>query len=166
MRGILATGLAAVLLATASPARAVDPPYLKLAQALGTPELADSYGPRDKSRLLLHFVPRGQTAKNWKKMTTVSIVKVTAADTDVATRGVITRLDARLKARRANVRVFDRSLIPPITCYFEFSAGGETQKGIVYSPDPGFVTVAQVGAKNGGSVGSDDVKKLKSIIRR
>ena len=99
-------------------------------------------------------------------MTTVSIVKVPPAETDSAARGVITRLQAQLKSRHATVRAFDRSLLPPITCYFEFTAAGDTEKGVVYSPDPGFVTVAQIGAKNGVQVSASDVKRLKSLIGR
>jgi len=156
----------AALPAVVVPAVAADPPYLPLAKELGTPVLGYSFGPHDKSQMLLKFVPNGQTATAWKKMTTVSIVKVAAADTDSATRAVITRLQGQLKTRHATVRAFDRSPIAPITCYFEFTAGGETNKGIVYSPDPGFITVAQVGSKNGGSISSMDVKQLKRLIGR
>jgi hypothetical protein len=166
MRIFVSTAIAAALLAMQAPAGAAAPPYAALAKALGTPVLGDSFGPADKSQLLLKFVPSGQTTKNWKKMTTVSILKVAPGNTDTATRAVITRLQAELKTRHATVRAFDRSPASPVTCYFEFVAGGDTEKGIVYSPDPGFVTVAQVGAKNGGSISSDDVKRLKSVIGR
>jgi hypothetical protein len=164
MRGFLVAAFAAFALATSAPANAVEPPYAKLAKALGTPVLADSIGPADKSRLLLKFVPNGQTARNWKKMTTVSILRVAPADTDSATRGVITRLQAQLQARHARIRTFDRSPIPPVTAYFEFSADGETSSGIVYSPDPGFVTVAQIDTKAGNAIASRDVRTLKSIV--
>jgi len=81
--------LALLLALGVAPVLAAEPPYLKLAQELGTPHLADSAGPSDKSRLLLHFVPQGQTATNWTKMTTISILKVSQTDTDQATRTVI-----------------------------------------------------------------------------
>jgi len=164
MRGFIVAALAAFALTSAAPASAAEAPYAKLAKALGTPVLADSIGPADKSRLLLKFVPTGQTATNWKKMTTVSILKVQPADTASATRGVIARLQTQLKARHATIKTFDRSPLPPLTAYFEFSADGESSSGIVYSPDPGYVTVAQVDTKSGNPVSSRDVKLLKSII--
>lgn len=145
---------------------AVSPPYLKLAEAVGTPNLANSSGAKDKSLLLLNFVKRGETMSRWTKMTTVSILHVQAADTDTATRGVMLRLRATLKVKHAKIVTFDEHPVPPVSGYFEFLAGGETQKGIVYSPSPGFVTVAQVGAKNGGRVSANDVKRLKSVIGR
>ncbi|MBD5633016.1 MAG: hypothetical protein IAI49_00945 [Candidatus Eremiobacteraeota bacterium] len=37
-------------------------------------------------------------------------------------------------------------------------------KGVVYSPTLGYVTAAQVDAKNGGTVSSADVAKLKSLL--
>ena len=140
------------------------PPYLKLAQALGTPNLVESEGPKDKSRLLLHFVPDGEDAKTWTKMTTISILKIPSSDTETATRGVIRDLRDALKDRHATIDVFDESPLPPVTCFFEFTADGETQRGVVYSPDPGFVTVAQLGLKDGAALGPDDLKTLKGLI--
>jgi hypothetical protein len=163
---VISSAVVALVVAASTPAFAADPPYMALGRALGTPVLGYSFGPPDKSRMLLKFVPDGQTPNAWKKMTTVSILKVAPGDTDAATRGVITRLQTQLKARHASVRAFDRSPVAPLTCYFEFTAGGETEKGIVYSPHPGFVTVAQVGSKNGGSISSNDVRELKHVIGR
>ena len=151
-------------LAGAARAENNEPPYLKLGQELGTPHLADSAGPKDKSRLLLHFVPDGEDATKWTKMTTVSILKVASDDTDVATRGVIRDLRDALKERHATIDVFDESPLPPVTCYFEFSAGDEVDRGVVYSPDAGFVTVAQFALKNGQTMNPADLKTIKSLI--
>jgi hypothetical protein len=148
----------------ASPALANDPPYLKLAEALGTPHLAESTGPADKSRMLLHFVKDGEDGKNWTKMTTVSIIKVPETDTQGAARGVIVELRDELKENKAKIATFDETPLAPVTCFFEFSADGEDQKGIVYSPSPGFVTVAQVGVKDGATIDPKDVEFLKKII--
>jgi hypothetical protein len=155
-----------ILALMAGPALANEPPYLKLAQSFGTPYLADSAGPADKSKLLLHFVPEGENATRWTKMTTVSILKVPETDTDTAVRGVIRQLRDELNARHAAIEVFDQSPIAPITCFFEFTAEGETDRGVVYSPDPGFVTVAQLGLKDGTALGPDDLKTLKRLIGR
>ncbi len=143
---------------------AAPPPYLKLAQALGTPALADSYGTPDKSQLLLKFVANGESLKRWTKMTTVSILKVPSQDTDGAIRDVVSRMKALLAKRKVKVVRFDRSLASPPTAYFEFETSGERDHGVIYSPHSGFITVAQISAKSGGSFSSDDVRKLKSII--
>jgi hypothetical protein len=148
----------------AAPALANEPPYLKLAQELGTPHLADSAGPADKSRLLLHFVREGEDATTWTKMTTVSILQVPAGDTETAARSVIAQLKAQLKAQKATIDVFDQSPIAPVTCFFEFTAAGETDRGVVYSPDPGFVTVAQLSLKTGTPLAAGDLKLLKGLI--
>jgi hypothetical protein len=141
-----------------------EPPYLKLAQALGTPNLVESEGPKDKSRLLLHFVPDGEDTKTWTKMTTISILKVPQDDTETATRGVIRDLRDALKARHATIDVFDESPLPPVTCFFEFTAGDEADRGIVYSPDSGFVTVAQFGLRTGHEMDPENLKTLKALI--
>jgi hypothetical protein len=148
----------------ATAALANDPPYLKLAEQLGTPHLADSVGPADKSRLLLHFTPDGEDAANWTRLTTISILKVQPADTDSALRSVTRQLHDALKARHATIEVFDQSPLSPLRCFFEFSAEGETDRGVVYSPDPGFVTVAQLALKDGTTLRRDDLRTLKSLI--
>jgi len=153
------------LLLSATPALAADPPYLKLAQALGTPHLADSTSAADKSALLLHFVPLGQNGKVWKKMTTVSILKVPQTDTEQATRGVILRLNDALKGRHVKIAAFDQSALPPATCYFEYTADDEKGAGIVYSPDPGFITVAQISVKHDSSIERADIGMLRAIIK-
>jgi len=153
------------LLLTATAVLAGEPPYLKLAQALGTPQLADSQRENEKAPLLLHFVPRGQNVKDWQKMTTVSILKVPEADTDEAARGVIVRLHDALESRHAKIVAFDKSALPPPTCYFEFSVAGEKGAGIVYSPDPGFVTVAQVSVKAPRSLDAADGGTLRGILK-
>ncbi len=158
--------LAAVLLWSAGPGGAAEVPYAKLADVLGTPKLAYSLGPKDKSRLLLEFVPDGQDQKSWTKMTTVSILKVPEKDTDTAVRGVISKLRDVLKANHAKVAAFDENTAAPVTCYFEYTVAGATQKGIVYGPAAGFVTVAQVGAKSAARISQHDVLVLKSIIHK
>ncbi len=158
--------LALLLALGVAPVLAAEPPYLKLAQELGTPHLADSAGPSDKSRLLLHFVPQGQTATNWTKMTTISILKVSQTDTDQATRTVIRDFRDALKPRHATIETFDESPLTPVTCFFEFRTDDEMDKGIIYSPDPGFVTVAQVAVKTPQTFGSDDAKALKAVIAK
>jgi hypothetical protein len=162
MRRFLFFTLSLALLA--APAMAGPPPYLKLAQALGTPHLAESTGPKDKSRLLLHFVREGEDEKNWTKMTTISILKVPETDTEGATRGVAHELRDGLKESKAHVDTFDESPLPPVTVWFEFTGDGEDQKGVLYSPAPGFVTVAQVGVHNGGTIDEKDVAYLKGLI--
>lgn len=152
-----------IVLSSQLPAGAA-PPYLKLAQALGTPALADSYGTPDKSQLLLKFVANGESLKRWTKMTTVSILRVPSQDTEGATRGVVSRMRAVLAGRKVKVVRFERSIASPTTAYFEFEASGERDRGVIYSPHAGFVTVAQISAKGGGSFSSDDVRKLRSVI--
>jgi len=153
-----------IVLSSQLAAAAAAPPYLKLAQALGTPALADSYGTPDKSQLLLKFVANGESLKRWTKMTTVSILRVPSQDTEGATRGVVSRMRAVLAGRKVKVVRFDWSVASPPTAYFEFEASGERDRGVIYSPHAGFVTVAQISAKGGGSFSSDDVRKLKSVI--
>jgi hypothetical protein len=158
--------VALATLATAAPALAVDPPYLKLAQALGTPHLADSIGPADHSYLQLKFTPNGETADKFTKLVTISILKVptTREDTEAAARGVIVRLRDGVKERKAEIQTFDESPIAPVTLFYEFSGDGDVSKGIVYSPRVGYVTAAQVDVKNGGTISGSDVAELKNII--
>ncbi|GAC1303175.1 MAG: hypothetical protein NVSMB19_13020 [Vulcanimicrobiaceae bacterium] len=159
--------LAAVAFATlapSAPAAAAEVPYVKLAQALGTPELANSSGPKDRSQLLLHFVRGGETYARWTKMTTVSIVRVPPADTDGATRGIIDRLRTRLSAAHATIDSFDQSPVPPVSGYFSFRGKGESDAGIVYSPSPGYVTVAQLGVRGTGHISKADIARLRSVI--
>ena len=162
----IAWALAAMLAAVATSAAAAEAPYIKLARALDTPVLADSAGPRDKSRLLLHFVRSGDTLKDWNKLTTVSILRVKAADTDPATLGVIDRFKKALAARHAHIDTFDSTSAKPYSTYFAYHAGGESDKGVAYSPVAGFVSVIDVAEKRSGTITSDDVKILKSIIGR
>jgi hypothetical protein len=151
----------------AASAFAQDPPYAQLAQAFGTPHLAYSEAPPDKSKMLLKFVPDGEDDKSWTKMTTVSIVKLPPdADTEAAARGVIRTLHDEFTSRHVEIDAFDESLLPPATCYFEFTSDGETERGVVYSPAAGYVTVAQLGIRNGGAITPNDLKQLKTIIRR
>ena len=165
MRSLATLSLA--LLVTAAPAFAADPPYLKLAQSLGTPHLADSIGPKDHSYLQLKFTPDGQTADKFTKMTTISILKVdpaTSADTEAAARGVIVRLRDEVKERKADIKTFDESPISPVTLFYEFSGDGDTSKGVVYAPRLGYVTAVQVDAKNGGTIPPGDVTTLRTVI--
>ena len=154
------------LLAFGTSVSAAEPPYLKLAQALGTPDLASSKGAADKSQLQLRFGKDGESQKAWTKMTTVSIVKVPSDETDSATLGVITTFHDTLKSRHVHVDRFDAASGAPYTCYFEYHVGGETDKGIAYSPHAGFVTIAQVAVKADGAITSDDVKTLLTVIGR
>jgi len=165
-RPFLMSVAALVALATATPALAADPPYLKLAEALGAPHLADSIGPADHSYLQLKFTPNGETADKFTKLVTISILKVptTREDTEAAARGVIVRLRDGVKERKANIQTFDESPIAPVTLFYEFSGEGDVSKGIVYSPRVGYVTAAQVDVKNGGAISSSDVAELKNII--
>ena len=158
--------VAALFAALATSAVAADAPYAKLARALETPVLADSLGPRDKSRLLLKFVRTGETLKDWNKLTTVSILRVNAADTDTATFGVIDRFKKELVQRHMRIDTFDRTPGKPYTAYFAYHAGGEFDKGIAYSPAAGFVSVIDVSQRKSGTITSQDVKILKSIIGR
>jgi len=143
-----------------------DVPYAKLGDVLGTPKLAYSLGPKDKSQLLLKFVRDGEDDQAWTKMTTVSILKIQPKDTEAAGRGVIAKLRDELKTRHATIYAFNESEPDlPATCYFSFAAGGEIEKGVVYSPTPGFVTVAQVGAKfDHNTIATHDVLVLKSLL--
>ena len=166
MRTRIFAAIAAAMTVSSAPAIAADPPYLKLAQAFGTPNLANSTGPKDKSQLLLHFVRRGETYAHWTKMTTVSILHVGAGDSDGATRGVITRMRASLKKSGAHVHAFDENPVAPVSGYFEFYTKIEQDAGIVYSPAPGYVTVAQLGARNGAKIAAADRATFKHIIGR
>jgi hypothetical protein len=116
--------------------------------------------------LLLHFVPNGENATTWTKMTTVSILKVSQADTDQATRAVIVHFRDALKERHATIETFDESPLPPVTSFFEFRTDDEMDKGIIYSPDPGFVTVVQVAVKTPKTFSPDDAKALKAVITK
>ncbi len=161
------TFLAAAILALfalRAPAIAAVAPYAKLANALGTSNLANSSGPKDRSQLLLHFVRRGETYERWTKMTTVSIVRVPAGDTNGATRAIILRLRARLSATHAHVTSFDQSPITPVSGYFAFRAAHESDAGIVYSPSPGYVTVAQLGVRGSQAISKIDIAQLRSVI--
>lgn len=148
----------------ASPARAVEPPYLKLAQALGTPVLASSFGPKDKSMLGLTFVRRGETAKRWTKMTTVSILHVPGADTQAAVRGVILRLRTKLASVHAHVTTFEEAHAQPVTAYFAFDVKTESDAGFVYSPQAGYVTVAQLEAREGTKIDAKDIATLHRVL--
>jgi hypothetical protein len=166
MHKIFLAVVAIATLALRAPAGAVEPPYLKLARALGTPDLANASGPKDHSQMLLHFVRGGESYARWTKMTTVSIVRVPPGDNDGATRGVIARLRARLSAAHANIQSFDQSPIAPVSGYFAFRAKNESDAGIVYSPSPGYVTVAQLGVRGAQAISKSDIARLKSVIRR
>ena len=162
--------LAAMLTVTfatfATTAVAADAPYAKLAVALDTPVLANSVGPRDKSRLLLKFVRSGETLAGWNKLTTVSILRVDAADTDPATYGVIDRFKKELLQRHVRIDTFDLKPVKPYSAYFAYHLGGEFDKGIAYSPAAGFVSVIDVSQRKSGTITTRDVKILKSIIGR
>ena len=158
--------VAGLLVALATAAPAAEAPYAKLAAALETPVLADSLGPRDKSRLLLRFVRTGETLKGWNKLTTVSILRVNAADTDAATYGVIDRFKKELTQRHMRIDTFDLKPVKPYTAYFAYHAGGEIDKGIAYSPAAGFVSVIDVSQRNKGAITPADIKILKSVIGR
>ena len=64
LRTLLASLALVATVAAGLPALAADPPYLKLAQALGTPHLADSAGPADHSQLQLKFTPTAKRPTN------------------------------------------------------------------------------------------------------
>ena len=145
-------------------ANAGEPPYLKLAEALGTPKLAQSSGPKDKSLLALNFVRPGETMERWTKMTTVSIVKVPEGKTDAATRGVIARVRTKLANLHAKIATFETSSAAPTSAYFEFAANRERDIGIAYSPHSGFVTVVQVEAHKGGAISAIDIAGLRHIV--
>ncbi len=163
MRTIMASTAAFLVLATS--AHGAEPPYLKLAQALGTPDLAASTGAGDKSQLELKFGRPGENADKWTKRTTVSIVKV-PGDTDSATLGVIQTFHDTLTSRHVHVDRFDTAAGKPYTCYFEYHVGTERDKGVAYSPHAGFVTIAQVAEKLDTTITGDDVNTLKAVIGR
>ena len=164
MRTSFLVAVASAVLASPSVAIAADPPYAKLAQALGTPVLASSSGPKDRSLLLLHFVGAGESYGRWTKMTTVSIVRVPESDTDGATRGVIDRLRKRLTSTHVRIGTFDQSPVAPISSYFTFRAKSESDAGIVYSPSPGYVTIAQLGARGKATITKNDIARLRHVI--
>jgi len=152
--------------ASAAAPRAVDPPYIKLARLLGTPQLARAVQPRDKSRLLLQFVRPGESTSHWSKMTTVSIAVVPRPETQAAAYGIIDRFHRDLEQRHARIDAFDLRPIKPYSAFFSFQAGGERDQGIAYSPTLGYVTIAQVAEKKSGAISKNDVKVLKSLIGR
>jgi hypothetical protein len=166
MRKITASIATAALLVFGRNAGAAEPPYLKLAQALGTPDLIASTGAPDKSQLELKFSKEGETLDNWTKLTTVSIIKVPIPETQDSTLAVIASLRDTLNARHVHVDRFDAASDKPYTCFFEYHVGSERDKGIAYSPHSGFVTIAQVAEKLDDTITSDDVEKLKEVIAR
>ncbi len=145
---------------------AAPPPYLKLAQLLGTPKLAYAAQPGDKSRLLLEFVRPGDSTTHWSKMTTVSIAVVSKPETQTATYGIIDRFRRNLLHRRIRIETFDLTPVKPYSVFFAFTAAGERDQGIAYSPASGFVTIAQVAERRHGAISNNDVKVLKSMIGR
>ncbi len=164
MRKILATSVAfAALGATANAAQI---PYEPLAQALGVPQLLSSIGTKDKSQLQLEFTKDGQTSDSWTKRVSISIAKVPADDTALSTFSIIESFRHELDQRHAHVDVFDTSPLKPYTSYFEYHIGTEREKGVVYSPDPGYVTIAQVAEKIDDTISEGDVKILKQLIGR
>ncbi len=165
MRTFLAF-VAMLAVSTSNAAAATEGLYQPLARALDMPVLADSVGPRDKSRLLLKYVRSGETLKDWNKLMTVSILRVAAPDTDPATYGVIDRFKKTLAQRHAHIDTFDLTPVKPYSAYFAYHAGGAIYKGIAYSPAAGFVSVIDVAEKKNGTITSRDVKILKSIIGR
>ncbi len=160
-----AVALAALSLSRALPVDAADPPYLKLAQALGTPKLVSSVGARDKSQLGLTFVRANESLGHWTKMTTVSILKVPEADTESAKLGVIARLHAKIQSLGARVKRFDVTKAAPANAYFAYAAKSDTDAGFVYSPQAGYVTVAQLQTKPGASISARDVTALQNVAR-
>jgi len=163
MAALLASGITAE---PAGAARAVNPPYLKLAQMLGTPQLARAVQPRDKSRLLLEFVRPGESTSHWTKMTTVSIAVVPRPETQAAAYGIIDRFHHTLAQRHAHIGTFDLRPVKPYSVFFTFEANGERDQGIAYSPALGFVTIAQVAEKKAGLISRNDTKVLRSLIGR
>ncbi|MBC5799973.1 MAG: hypothetical protein GIX03_16035 [Candidatus Eremiobacteraeota bacterium] len=160
---LMAAGIAPAL---AGATRAVDPPYLRLARLLGTPQLVRAVQPRDKSRLLLEFVRPGESTSHWTKMTTVSIAVVPRPETQAAAYGIIDRFHRTLTQRHAHIGTFDLRPVKPYSVFFTFDANGEREQGIAYSPAAGFVTIAQVAEKKAGAISSNDTRLLKSIIGR
>ncbi len=154
---------AVVVLAAAAGSQ---PPYLKLAQLLGTPQLAYSAGPRDKSRLLLQFVRPGESTTHWTKMTTISIAEVPVAQTQTATYGIIQNFRRGLLHRHVHIETFDLRPLKPYSVFFVFTGSGERDQGIAYSPAGGFVTIAQVAEHKRGAISQRDVKTLKAVIGR
>ncbi len=162
---VAALAVAIAMPAVASRALAGDPPYLKLAQALGTPTLATSSGPKDKSQLSLAFVRAGENATTWTRMTTVSIIRIPEADTEAAKRDVIVRVRKRIASLHAHVTAFDEEPVVPVSATFAFTVKAERDAGLVYSPRAGYVTVAQVTAKNGATIAPSDLAILKRVAR-
>ncbi len=164
MRTLIAVVVA--LLARGTTAQAAEPPYAKLARILGTPQLAHAEQPRDKSRLLLQFVRPGESLAHWTKLTTVSIVVVNRPETQPATYGVIDRFKRELAQRHVRIDTFDLKPIKPYSVFFSYQGNGQRDQGIAYSPATGFVTIAQVAEKKKGTISTNDVRFLKSVIGR
>lgn len=168
-RGVAA---AAVFVAFATPVvcRAAssghEPPYQKLATALGTPVLARSFGTKSKSELLLDFVPSGESYGRWNKMTSVSIAKVQPGETDLAMDSIVAKFKAALATKHAHVLTFDRRTTKPASTYFSFTAGGQSDEGIAYSPASGYVSVIQIARKPGVARDANDGALLQRVAGR
>jgi hypothetical protein len=152
--------------ATAAAAASPEPPYARLARDLATPDLAFSAGPKDKSLLDLRFVGAGQSDRAWTKMTSISIAKVDAAQTQAATRAVITRFKQKLAAQKhAKILTFDYAAAAAPHAFFAFyAADGTAAQGIAYSPAQGFVSVIQVSYRHGFAHRAQDRDVLEAAI--
>ncbi len=158
--------VAALAVALAVPVAAVaanTPPYQPLADMLGVPALIGSIGPKDKTQLQLKFAKEGQTEADWTKLLTIDIAEVPADETADSTYSIIETYKAGLSTRHVHVDTFDTSPLRPYATYFEFHVGTERDRGVIYSPRAGFVTIAQLAEKTDDTISSADVKRLKEL---
>lgn len=162
----LALAVAAAVPAAAAAANDNAPPYEALAKALGVPSLVNSVGPKDKSQLQLQFAKDGQSATDWTKLLTVNITEVPVDETSDSTYEIVQNFKQSLDDRHVHVDTFDSSSVKPYSTYFEFHVGSERDRGVIYSPHPGFVTIAQLAEKADDTITDDDLKILKEVAGR
>lgn len=158
--------LALVALPTAASAASNVPPYQALATALGVPALLDSTGPKDKSQLQLHFAKDGQSTSDWTKLLTIDITQVPVDETSDSTVTIVQNFKQELDDRHVHLDAFDSTSVKPYSTYFAYHVGSQRERGVIYSPHPGFVTIAELAEKTDDTITPDDLKILKELAGR
>jgi hypothetical protein len=157
--GACAFALASVI-ATSAPLG----PMQQLAHDLGTPKLGYHASDDARTHSTFEFVPSNETVANWTKLYSVIASSVDEAKTQAETRATILRLRGLLAQKHATIRAFDvRDRAPPVA-YFDYTLGGESDVGVIFSPFRGVVTIQQVAAHRKGVISPQDVRRIKALI--
>ena len=146
------------------PAIAELSPMEHLARDLGTPKVGYTARNDAHTHSTFEFVRPHETVKNWTKLFTVVATRVDVARTQKETRATIQRLREALAHSHAEVSAYDvREQTPPVA-YFKYVIRGEINVGVVFSPQPGIVTVQQVAAHQAGVITAGDVRRIKALV--